>query len=939
MKKECEREKRFVNIFLVIIFLFIGSFLISMFFIGTVSATSCTISSDCGNQETCNPWTCVYNQCIPPPMTSPPACPNGGGPVTQKLYPDCGWNYSACSAVCGDGVCESGETTSNCPQDCRCTQSSDCGNQETCNPSSCINGQCTLPEMPKPPVCPSGDGSVTLNPYPDCNWNFSACSAVCGDGVCESGEANTRPVCNPGEMCPDYIIAGTCPQDCVTGGGECTTSADCGNQETCNPWTCVYNQCIPPPMTSPPACPNGGGPVTQKLYPDCGWNYSACSAVCGDGVCESGETTSNCPQDCRCTQSSDCGNQETCNPSSCINGQCIVAEMAMPICPNGETGQPFMNPYPNCNWNYSSCVATKNLSFCLSDSDCGNQTSCYPPKCSFGICLFKAGMTMQPCSSAVWNDYPTCKWDNSSCVQNPISCPAPNCIGQYFTGQNDSTGCPIIKCAVCGNGVCEPGETISSCPSDCRMPTDDLCSHFRCGLGNICSKGKCVRSLSCGNRKCESNLNETSVSCPYDCPGCGDGNCESYLGETVSNCPIDCHLVGNELCKGVTCPIGQICSNGTCVHSLVCGNGVCEPNENPANCPSDCKIFCGNGYCDIGETNANCPSDCLSTCGNGVCDPTETYLKCSKDCTNPSCGNWICDPGETNANCPIDCKISTCGNGVCDPTETHTNCPIDCQMIFCGDGICEIKLGDPVTYAESFTNCPYDCKTPFVCGNGKCENYENPISCPEDCKTSNPSGCGNGKCESELGETSTSCPKDCGGTICTNDNQCGNRFCNLTSGACTGCTSNIQCQMQNSIFKSCDTTTGLCQKCAEDDGTLIDVSANQCCSGLTFQATGISSVKGYCVKTGLGGQSCSTDAQCTPSGNICLSTTGVAMQGICSPPVYCEVGTAKGNAQCAAAYHLPILGSIGEGVKGVGCAGSSVLGKYQGICRIGKIMV
>jgi len=86
--------------------------------------------------------------------------------------------------------------------------------------------------------------------------------------------------------------------------------------------------------------------------------------------------------------------------------------------------------------------------------------------------------------------------------KNKDGCCAEGCNG------NTDTDCE----PVCGNDVCEPGETSDTCYDDC---------------GPVC-----------GNNKCESG--ETANSCPADCyqPVCGNRNCET--GEDYNSCSYDC---------------------------------------------------------------------------------------------------------------------------------------------------------------------------------------------------------------------------------------------------------------------------------------------------------------------------------------------------------------------------------------------------------------
>lgn len=101
--------------------------------------------------------------------------------------------------------------------------------------------------------------------------------------------------------------------------------------------------------------------------------------------------------------------------------------------------------------------------------------------------------------------------------------------------------------------------------------------------------------------------------------------------------------------------------------------------------------------------------------------------------------NKICEKekGETEFNC-IDCNV--CGNKKCEIFENYTNCCIDCgcpEGLICKNNFCiEERCGNGICesfppYNENYKNCPKDCPS------GSKDNYCDGVvdgRCDPDCK-------------------------------------------------------------------------------------------------------------------------------------------------------------------------------------------------------------
>ena len=145
--------------------------------------------------------------------------------------------------------------------------------------------------------------------------------------------------------------------------------------------------------------------------------------------------------------------------------------------------------------------------------------------------------------------------------------------------------------------------------------------------------------------------------------------------------------------------------------------------------------------------------------------------------TAPDSGETAPDPGETATDAGTP---ELCGNGECDEGEDPCTCPADClSMDTCCEALdCPQPKCGPCCKAECKD---FKCAEPIwlepCCWNNKCEEGETYESCPQDC----PNPCGDEVCAAD--EDPCSCPDDCpvgagsAGDACCSADDCSQPRC------------------------------------------------------------------------------------------------------------------------------------------------------------------
>lgn len=231
-----------------------------------------------------------------------PKCGDGKCDPNENIEM-CPQDCKATGPVCGNGKCESGETTSSCSKDCPPTTTGKCGD------AKCDSGE----EMTCPMDCATQYNATFLCGISKCGSQWNACL---NDAKCK-GMFNCAVMCDCNQSCIQECATGMETNPAVVGMVTCSSNAECPN----------------PCPTSGPVCGNGiceSGETKTSCSKDCGTS----GPVCGNGTCESGETKTSCAKDCGGTTTghpcdSACGGQAStgcyCDAECMKAGDCCDA--------------------------------------------------------------------------------------------------------------------------------------------------------------------------------------------------------------------------------------------------------------------------------------------------------------------------------------------------------------------------------------------------------------------------------------------------------------------------------------------------------------------------------------------------------------------------------------------------------------------------------------
>jgi hypothetical protein len=316
-----------------------------------------------------------------------------------------------------------------------------------------------------------------------------------------------------------------------------------------------------------------------------------------------------------------------------------------------------------------------------------------------------------------------------------------------------------------------------SCTAHCDCPQGEFCYYGQCILDPhmpvyCCTNPGCIPGRWCFSP--DGSKGTCSESPDYTCQtacDCGPGYACLEVPGVGNTCVKDADDPWNPgpSIFGVVVPEGEptyCCSDPTChagcfAYGSDPGFACYDPSNNTVRDYCVGKVCFYSGDCDPGEScldtrrgstaviGTSCSQEGGYCASNAVAEAV--YGASSADLI-PAC-SLGCFPGQ---RCEIGWRsggshaiqrvtgiCGSCGNGACDEWESPVTCPADCT---CGDGICS---GTEILSA----GCPADCGT---CGDSTCTFPETPKNCPSDCQVTS----GDGSCSSI--ETTSGNPQDCG---------------------------------------------------------------------------------------------------------------------------------------------------------------------------------
>ncbi len=622
---------------------------------------------------------------------------------------------------------------------------------------------------------------------------------------------------------------GTNPEDGGIDGGdggnvECTSAAQCDDENPCTDDTCVQGKCVNTNNTAP--CDDG----------------QACSEndVCSDGVCSG--TAVGCDDGNPCTNDS-CDDSEGCvyipNSAPCDDDNaCTIGD----VCSNGScVGGDALTCDDGNECTDDSCDPASGCVYSPNSNECDDGQACSSnDHCSNGVCVGDSSVDCDdnnPCTEDSCDDSLGCVHsfniapcdDENACTEND-ACDQGSCHGTALNC-DDGNDCTTDSCDV-ANG-CQHENNTDPCDDG-----DD------CTVGDTCADGACQAGAA---RDCD------------DHEDCTDDSCVQGLGCVHANNTASCDD-GNACTDGDHCQAGQCVSGEAafdCDDGDPCTDDTCDPvngcshtyNTSPCDDGDSCTTgdTCSNGVCSGLPKDADSDGYIDENCGGDDCNDDVAAI--NPGAFEGPAGDPVCSDGvDNNCNQLSDAQdpgCNTCGDdsdcddgNVCNGTETCSagSCVAGTALNCDSGNPCTTDTCDPVSGCQHANNtAPCDdgnaCTTGDVCSGGTCQAGAGTLTCDD----SNP--CTDDSCVPATGCVFANNTAPCDdGDPCSTGDTCSGGTCQAGAGT-LDCNDNNDC-----TDDSCVANQG-CVNTANDSNTCDDgngCTSSDHCSGGICVGTGIS---------------------------------------------------------------------------------------------------
>lgn len=567
-----------------------------------------------------------------------------------------------------------------------------------------------------------------------------------------------------------------------------------------------------------------------------------CLGECGDGACDSGETSVDCPEDCAA-------------PVSPENHPCEVSDAP------GADDAAIMD----CVCAFDSwCCSNTWDAFCvqLAEESCAAPCDCAALTCEVdsdcGGCFGDACIGTWSCADGL-------------CSQ-----------GAAVVCENDpTTGCFINQCdPETGACVASPSDALCDDSSACTLDSCEAAS----GLCSYTDSGACGAQHPCLTSDAPGAGDAALMTClcavdPYCCQTAWDAACVAGASET---CGMNCDCT-NAPPETLACAVDADCAwcgESPCTGPFLCVDARCEPSA-PVSCDATSDTACSKATCDPAT------GECAMVESDSFCEDNDPCTADLCDAESGACAHTPiegcgvthpCHSGEAPLSsddainaCACDANPDCCAGAwseVC-VTAAQTECGLECD--------CAVITPDTLT-CDTNADCAFCddadlCNGTWLCQGGGCVE-----TAPVTCDTSADSGCqqtacvpGTGACEQGIAEE-----------LCDDTDPCTDDSCDAVTGACLS-EDNPACGVNHPCVSAPLPTSN------DEEATACVCGINPyCCSG-AWDATCVATAEAQCGQVCSCDDPevptlCSDDTECTgcDDGDLCNGTWG-CVEGACAP--------------------------------------------------------